>query len=51
MENILQKKQLKYRRKTTPACSCKKTTPVFKVISEPRVIEFNIRKPMIKIIN
>jgi hypothetical protein len=51
MENISQKKQTKYSRKTTPARSLEKTTPVFRVSNEVRVVEFNIRKPMIQIIN
>lgn len=51
MENISQKKQVKYSRKTTPARSTDKTTPVFGIIHEARVVEFNIRKPMIQIIN
>ena len=48
MENISQKKQLKYNRKTTPARSTEKITPVFRVSNEIRVIEFNIRKSMIQ---
>ena len=51
MENISQKKQLKYSRKTTPVRSSDKTIPVFRVSNEVRVVEFNIRKPMIQIIN
>jgi hypothetical protein len=51
MENISQKKQLKYSRKTTPARIFEKTIPVFRVSNEVRVVEFNIRKPMIQIIN
>lgn len=51
MDNILQKKQLKYSRKTTPARTAEKTPPVFRVSNEARVVEFNIKKPMIQIIN
>ena len=51
MENISTKKQTKYSRKTTPARSADKTIPVFRVSNEVRVVEFNIRKPMIQIIN
>lgn len=51
MENISQKKQLKYSRKTTPARTSEKTMPVFGIIHEARVVEFNIKKPMLKIIN
>lgn len=50
MENISQKK-IRYSRKTTPARSNEKTTPVFRVSNEVRVVEFNIKKPMIQLIN